>query len=149
VEAFGLYRQLLRDGAALRWNRSTEGDPMLAYKTDRAAVTINGPWLAKYLEGKAPEQSGRWRVALFPRRKADFPVAGLGGACLAIPYNAPNPDAALKLIRFMATERFGLAYFRRVGSIPPLRSTWSQAEFNAPDPYFWRPKSSGFGPGGH
>jgi ABC-type glycerol-3-phosphate transport system substrate-binding protein len=136
VEAFGLYRQLLRDGSALRWNRSTEGDPMLAYKTDRAAVTVNGPWLAKYLQSRAPEQSGRWRVALFPRRQRQFPVAGLGGACVAVPYNAPNREAALKLIRFMTTEQFGLAYFRRVGSIPPLKSAWKSPEFHAAEPYF-------------
>jgi multiple sugar transport system substrate-binding protein len=135
VKAFGLYRRLLTEGHSLRWSRATEGDPMMAYKVDRAAVTINGPWLAKYLQGKFPEQSGRWRVTFFPTREPGLPVAGLGGACVAVPYNAPNPEAAVKLIRFMTSKSFALAYFRQVGSLPPRRELWTDPVFDQPEPY--------------
>lgn len=135
-EAFAFYDRLLSSGAAKRWSRSTMEDPIVLYKTDRTFANISGPWYAKFLASKAPEQSGKWRVALFPRREAEFPTCGLGGACMAMPYNAPNRDAALKLIRFMSTPKFALAYFSRVGSPPPLKKAWNDPVFQAPVPYF-------------
>lgn len=136
IEAFAFYDRLLSSGAAKRWSRGTMEDPIVLYKTDRTFANISGPWYSKFLASKAPEQAGKWRVALFPRRLPEFPTCGLGGACMAIPYNAPNPDAALKLIRFMSTPKFSLAYFARVGSPPPLKAAWNDPVFDAPQPYF-------------
>lgn len=42
----------------------------------------------------------------------------------------------MELIRYMATDRFALNYFRRVGSPPPMVSAWSDPVFQQPDPYF-------------
>ena len=134
--AFAFYDRLLASGAARRWSRGTMEDPIVLYKTDRTFANISGPWYAKFLESKAPEQSGKWRVALFPRRAPEYPSCGLGGACMALPYNAPNREAALKLIRFMSTPKFSLAYFSRVGSPPPLKEAWCDPSFDAPQPYF-------------
>lgn len=134
--AFEFFADLIRSDIAIRWSRATMEDPMVLYKTGRAAANISGPWYAKLLASKAPELAGRWRVALFPRREPGLPSCGLGGACLAIPYNAPNKEAALELIRYMATDRFALSYFRRVGSPPPMISAWADPVFQQPDPYF-------------
>ncbi|MCX7717016.1 MAG: extracellular solute-binding protein [Candidatus Sumerlaeaceae bacterium] len=134
--AFEFFADLLRSDIAIRWSRSTMEDPIVLYKTGRAAANISGPWYAKLLATKAPELAGRWRVALFPRREPGLPPCGLGGACLAVPYNAPNKEAAMELIRYMATDRFALNYFRRVGSPPPMVSAWSDPVFQQRDPYF-------------
>jgi multiple sugar transport system substrate-binding protein len=136
VEAFRLFAQLLKDECAIRWERGTMEDPMVLYKTHRVLANISGPWFSKHLERRAPELSGKWKVALFPRRKPEYPSCGLGGACLAIPYNAPHKREAAELLRFMATERFALAYFQRVGSPPPQVTAWSDPTFDQPVAYF-------------
>lgn len=134
--AFAFYDRLLATGAAKRWSRSTMEDPLVLYKQNRIFANISGPWYTKYLETKAPEQAGKWRVSLFPRRKPEFATCGLGGACMALPYNAPHREEALKLIRYMSTSKFALAYFARVGSPPPIKSAWEEPVFDAPHPYF-------------
>jgi multiple sugar transport system substrate-binding protein len=134
--AFSCFYRLLVENCAVRWDRGTMEDPLVLFKTSRALVSIAGPWYGKLLERRAPELAGRWRVAKFPRRTPKLPSCGLGGACLAVPYNAPHRQEALKLIRFMATDQFAMAYFRRVGSPPPQRTAWNDPEFKRSVPYF-------------
>jgi ABC-type glycerol-3-phosphate transport system substrate-binding protein len=136
VSAFEFFHRLLKENCAIRWERATMEDPMILYKTGRALANISGPWYSKYLERKAPELSGKWKVALFPRRAPGLPPGGLGGACLAVPFNAPHKKEAIELIRFMATDAFALAYFNRVGSPPPQVTAWNDPVFEQPVPYF-------------
>ncbi|MGB9691639.1 MAG: extracellular solute-binding protein, partial [Candidatus Sumerlaeaceae bacterium] len=128
--------RLLTQNCAVRWDRSTMEDPLVLFKTTRALVNISGPWYGKVLERRAPELAGRWRIAKFPRRTRDLPSCALGGACLAIPYNARHPKEALKLIKFMATDEFTLDYFRRVGSPPPQKTAWENPIFRQPVAYY-------------
>ncbi len=135
--AFEFFGRLLNSGEALRWERTTMEDPLVLYKTDRVIANIAGPWYTEYLKGRSPEQAGKWRVAHFPRRTPGLPSSGLGGACVAMPHNAPNKKAAIKLLEFIAEDQFAMEYFRRVGSPPPQMGPWkSQPEFAAPLPYF-------------
>ncbi len=134
--AFAFFYRLLKENCAVRWDRGTMEDPLILFKTNRALVQVSGPWYGKVLERRAPELAGRWRVAKFPRRQPNLPSSALGGACLAIPYNAPHRKEACELIRFIATDEFALAYFKRVGSPPPLRTAWEKPEFSQPVAYF-------------
>jgi ABC-type glycerol-3-phosphate transport system substrate-binding protein len=136
ISAFAFFARLLTEGCAMRWERGIMEDPLVLLKTTRSLVTVSGPWYRKVLERRIPEQAGRWRIALFPRREPQFPSSALGGACLAIPYNAPHKREALALIRFMAQEEFALNYFRRVGSPPPQISAWNDPVFSEPVAYF-------------
>lgn len=136
VEAFQFFQRLLDSGSALRWTRSTSDDPIVLYKNGQALANIAGPWYSKFLETKAPEQAGKWGVALFPRRTPEVWSCGLGGSCLAMPYNAPNKDAARKLIAFMSSPEFALKYFQGTGSPPPLKALWNNPLFDEPAPYF-------------
>ncbi|MBX7247037.1 MAG: extracellular solute-binding protein [Candidatus Sumerlaeaceae bacterium] len=135
-KAFEFFESLLTQKIATRWERNTMEDPIVLYKKDQALANIAGPWYAKVLESKAPEQAGKWRVALFPRREPQFPTSGLGGACLAIPHNAQNKREAVELIEYMCSDRFALSYFQRVGSPPPIISAWNDPVFKQPHPYF-------------
>ncbi len=134
--AFSFFYRLLAQNCAVRWDRSTMEDPLVLFKTTRALVNITGPWYGKVLERRAPELAGRWKMAKFPRRSENFPSCALGGACLAVPYNAPHRKEALKLIRFMANDQFALEYFRRVGSPPPQKTAWENPVFRQPVAYF-------------
>lgn len=136
AEAFGFFGRLIRSNVALRWERALMEDPLVAYKTGQAIAYIAGPWYAKLLEKKAPELAGKWRVALFPRRVEGLPSCGLGGACLAMPYNAVNKREAVRLIRYMSSDKFALAYYERVGSPPPQVSAWNNPLFSQTSPYF-------------
>jgi len=135
-EAFTYFAHLLQNGTAKHWTRNTMGDAFDLVKSGRIYGNISGPWFTKNLELKAPEQAGLWRVAPFPKRDPQFPSSGLGGSCLVMPYNAPNKTGAIELAQFMSTDQFAMAYFRRVGSPPPLKSTWRNPEFDEPLPYF-------------
>src|SRR5690606_40009057 len=88
------------------------------------------------LETEAVEQAGKWRVAPFPKRKEEYHSTGLGGTCLAIPYNATNKAGAVEFIKFLTSETFALTYFQKVGSPPPIKGVWSRPEFDQPSPYF-------------
>lgn len=134
--AFAFFYRLLKENCAVRWDRGTMEDPLILFKTNRALVQISGPWYGKVLERRAPELAGRWRIAKFPRRQQGLPSSALGGACLAVPYNAPHRKEACELIRFIATNEFALAYFKRVGSPPPLRTAWLSPELSQGVPYF-------------
>jgi len=134
--AFSFFYRLLANNCAVRWDRGTMEDPLVLFKTTRALVCFTGPWYGKVLERRAPELTGKWRIAKFPRRQPSFPSSALGGACLAVPRNAPHKQAAMRLIRFMASERFALEYFRRVGSPPPLKTAWNDPLFDRPVAYF-------------
>lgn len=134
--AFKYFARLLHNNTAKLWNRSTMGDPFDLIKGNRVLGNVSGPWYTRFLEVKAPEQAGQWRVAPFPRRAPMYPSCGLGGSCLAMPYNAPNKRGAIALARFMSTDRFALAYFRRIGSPPPQITAWRDPVFDQPSPYF-------------
>lgn len=134
--AFSFFYRLLSSGCAVRWERGTMEDPLVLFKTTRALVCISGPWYRKVLERRAPELAGKWKIAKFPRRQPHYPSSGLGGACLAVPYNAPHKSEALRLIKFMASDTFALQYFRRVGSPPPQKTAWNDPIFRQPVPYF-------------
>jgi len=136
IEALTFVHKLIGNHTAKEWNRGTQSDPMLLVKSERILAYIAGPWFCKILESQVPEQAGKWRVALFPTRRPEFPTTGLGGSCLAMPYNAANKEGAVKLAQFLASEEFAIAYFKRVGSPPPLREAWRNAEFDQPMHYF-------------
>lgn len=134
--AFEFFGRLLQNDMALRWERSTMENPLVLFKTGRALANIAGPWYTKNLEYNLPEQAGRWRVALFPSRERGLPTSGLGGACLAMPHNAPHKEEARLLLEFIASDEFALEYFRSVGSPPPQKSAWTAPVFSEPHPYF-------------
>jgi lactose/L-arabinose transport system substrate-binding protein len=140
IAAFTFMHDLIENRTAKEWNRGTQSDPMLLVKSERIVAYIAGPWYCKILESQLAEQAGKWRVALFPTRKPEYPCTGLGGSCLAMPYNARNKSGAVKLAQFLASEEFAIAYFKQVGSPPPLRAAWNNAEFDQPMPYFGNQK---------
>lgn len=140
ITAFSYMHDLIADHTAKEWNRATQSDPMLLVKSERIVAYIAGPWFCNVLETQVPEQAGKWRVARFPTRAPGLPSTGLGGSCLALPYNAENKEGAVKLAQFLASEEFAIAYFKQVGSPPPLRAAWNSAELDQPMPYFGNQK---------
>lgn len=136
IAAFEFFHRLLHQDLALPWTRKTMENPVVLFKTGRALANISGPWYAKLLQTTAPELTGKWRVALFPRRSEELPSCGLGGACLAMPYNARHKREARMLIDFMASDDFGMEYFNRVGSPPPQRTVWGNKVFSEGVAYF-------------
>lgn len=134
--AFAFFGELLANHSAIRWERTTMEDPMVLYKTGGVLANISGPWYCRFLAEKAPELAGKWRLAKFPQRKPGLPSCGLGGACLAMPYNARHKKEAIELIKFMCEDDFALAYFNLVGSPPPVMSAWKDPVFQQPSSYF-------------
>jgi len=140
IAAFSFMAELIDSKSAKEWNRVTQGDPMELVQSARIASYIAGPWYCKVLETRVPEQAGKWRVAQFPKRNPRYPSTGLGGSCLAMPYNASNKTGAIALAKFLASEEFAMEYFNRVGSPPPIRHVWDKPELDQPMPYFGNQK---------
>lgn len=136
LDAFQFFSRLINNGTARPWNRATQGDPIELIRSDKIAANITGPWYCKVLEERVPQQAGKWRVTLFPRQAPHLPTSGIGGSCLVIPYNAPNKPGAVALARYMSTDQFAMAYFKRVGSPPPLIEVWRNPVFEDSLPYF-------------
>lgn len=140
IAAFAYAAELIQDNVAKEWNQATQGNPMELVKSERIVGYIAGPWFCKLLESRAPELAGKWRVALFPKRAPEYYSTGLGGSCLAMPYNASNKAGAIALAKFLASPDFAIEYFERVGSPPPLRSAWHNPVFEQTFGYFGEQK---------
>ncbi|MCX7014687.1 MAG: extracellular solute-binding protein [Candidatus Sumerlaeota bacterium] len=123
-------------GFALRWNARTDGDPFPLYCSGKVATVLAGPWFRKRLEEEAPDMAGLWRIAPLPVRDESCATGGLGGAALALPINAPDPQAGLDVLRLMLSPEFLKVYFTEVGSPPAVRDVWEWPEFSEPAPYF-------------
>lgn len=136
IAAFDFMGSLIKENAAKEWNVNTQGKPIDLIKSERIFANISGPWFARKLETEAVEQAGKWRVAKFPKRKPEYRTTGLGGTCLAMPYNAANKAGAVEFIKFLTSDTFALTYFQKVGSPPPIKHVWDSPEFDQPAPYF-------------
>jgi cellobiose transport system substrate-binding protein len=79
-----------------------------------AFATVTCPaWMMGYIQGQAPETSGKWNIAAVPGGGGNW-----GGSFLAIPRQSSHPREAYELIRFLTSPAAEAYVFRQTGNLP-------------------------------
>ncbi len=108
-------------GQFLGKTRLDEYDSDGLFLAGKAATTISGYWLLH--ESKAPEVTANLGVAAVPG------VPFVGGEHLAIWRHARNPQAALKLVKFLSRAKSGESLYPQIG-LPPSPDGWERPPFD-------------------
>jgi arabinosaccharide transport system substrate-binding protein len=99
---------------------------------------ITPDWRSGYIKQYAPELAGKLRMRALPIfDPGDSPTSTWGGTMMGIPRSAKDPRAAWKLLEFLCFSPEAVAERNRFSSIlPPLKDHWSDAIYQADDPFF-------------
>lgn len=103
------------------------------------ATFIEASWMEVFLKSWiAPGTEGLWGVTRMPAFEAgQVRAANDGGSTFVIPEQSQNPEAAWAFVEFALTRpESQLKMFEISGFIPALETTYSDALFSEPDPYF-------------
>lgn len=144
VAALELYSALANEhGIAKLWDWDVDGDPMVSLSNGETMAVMHGSWFATELASGAPDMQGQWAIASLPwgEEGREFDAA-TGGACLSIPTNADDPEMAWEFIKFTMTPENQAEYFRIVGGVPSLKTSWDDPAFDETNEYFGIPLGS-------
>ncbi len=118
------------------WNYDTDGDPILAASGGDLGAIMNGSWFISDLSSGAPDMAGQWAIAPLPWGTADRKYdAATGGACLSIPTKAAQPDLAWEFIKYSMSPEAQVDYYKIVGGVPSLKTSWTDASFDEMNPF--------------
>lgn len=124
-DAFGFLKALVDSGVTNKiddW--STDWQPAIA--DNKVASFLNANWLKFFLPTFAPEQTGKWKVALWPQLSplADQRYGSeAGGSVFVVLKRSANAHAAADYLRKVFFEREGaLAAYRALGVTPLIKS---------------------------
>ncbi len=132
VQALQLYSDLAtKYKVAKVWNYDTDGDPIVAMKGGDLMGIMNGSWFISDLSSGAPDMVGEWGIAALPWGPAGRQYdAATGGACLSIPTKSANADLAWEFIKYSMTPEAQVEYYKIVGGVPSLKTSWTDPSFD-------------------
>lgn len=105
-----------------------------AYNNDEFASIWGADWMASFMKGSLPEQTGKWAVQALPTGPdAPWPTSTVGGTAMVITKQAKNVDAAWDWMSYL--------YLNRPPDVPVAAVTnnkkwWTEDYYGVPDPYF-------------
>jgi ABC-type glycerol-3-phosphate transport system substrate-binding protein len=103
------------------------------------ATIVEASWMGVFLKTWiAGGTAGKWGVALMPAMKAgEARAANDGGSTFVIPDQSQNKEAAWAFVSFvLGREQSQLKMFAVSDFIPSLETTYNDALFIEPDPFF-------------
>ncbi len=110
---------------------TTLGDLIYAFRTGQVKSFFSGPYMVEVLKKQAPEITGKWSVALMPKKKTR--TSFVGGSNLVIFKNSKNKDLAWKFIEFLSGPEIQVEWYKITSDLPSVRSAWEN-EILAKDP---------------
>jgi len=141
VQSLQMYSDLLtKYKIAKLWNYDTDGDPTVGVKGESFMAIANGSWFISDLSSAAPDMAGKWAIAPLPFGAADRKFdAATGGACLSIPTQAAQPELAWEFMKYAETPENQIEYYKIVGGVPSLKTSWTDASFDEVNDYLGVP----------
>jgi len=138
VEALQLYSDLVNVHKVGRlWDAEIDGDSMVAVSAGDVMAIMHGSWYTTEIASGAPDMAEKWAMAALPwgeaGRKYD---AATGGACLSIPKGAKEPELAWEFLKYAERPEVQVEYFKIVGGVPSLKTSWGDPAFDEVNPYF-------------
>jgi len=83
------------------------------YKKGVFATVTCPAWMMGYIQGQAPNTSGKWDVAAVPGGGGSW-----GGSFLAIPKQSKHPQEAYDLVKFLTSPASEAYVFKNTGNLP-------------------------------
>ena len=96
-------------------------------RSDAAGVSMWAGWLKGWMEGNAPDASGKFKVATLPTEFA----ANWGGSYIAIPSETENAQAAYDFVEWLVSPENQLKSFQSNGLFPSAPSVYEMEEFTS------------------
>lgn len=95
-------------------------------------------WLAGIWKQDLPALSGKLKLMPLPAwEKGGRRTSVIGGTMLGIPKATPDFEAAWAFAKRLYLDReMHAKFFAKTTIIPPVKASWSDPVFSAPDPYF-------------
>jgi len=121
VQALRFYLSFFKDDLALR-SMTEVTNIYQGFSEGLFSMMVNGPWNVNEIRKRVPELASRWNTAPLPCQQNCCSIAG--GASLVIFNNAKNPQAAWKLIEFLARPDIQLKFFQLTRDLPAVKAAW-------------------------
>lgn len=137
-KAIAFYQKLNQEGLVGQNIKTWSDDWNRALNDGTVATQIIGGWLTSSITGRAPEQSGNFRVAPMPQWKAGEDVsAETGGSGFAIPQKAEHKKMAWEFLKFLSYDDKGVQARVDAGVFPPNTKVLKDSKFlDYTDKYF-------------
>lgn len=123
AEAFEFYTSFFHDGIANAQSDRTPGAMEAEFVAGTVGALIDGPFLMGSLTNLGGEEfADQYAVARIPAGESSTSFAG--GANLVVFKDAPNPDAAWKLVEWLTTPEVQIDWYGVVGVLPSSQAAW-------------------------
>jgi cellobiose transport system substrate-binding protein len=88
-----------------------------------AFATVTCPaWMMGYIQGQAPDTTGKWDVASVPGTGGNW-----GGSFLTVPTQSKHPREAYELAKFLTSPTSEAFVFKQTGNLPSQPGLYSDA----------------------
>jgi len=102
------------------------------YKKGTFATVTCPAWMMGYIQGQAPDTSGKWDIAAVPGSGGNW-----GGSFLSIPKQTDHPREAYELIKFLTSPAAEALIFKQTGNLPSIPSLYNTSAIkNFRNPFF-------------
>ncbi len=142
IEGLCLLRRLVAEGTspALVSSLDEEGSRLL-FGSGRAVFLRNWPYAWSLFEADGSSVKGKVGIAPVPRAAGGRHVATLGGFALGVNRHSRNPEAAEKLVRFLASKESQKSLALAAGCEPTRRSLYDDPDLAEKQPFVARLKT--------
>lgn len=97
------------------------------FKSGFLCMFFGGPWMLKDLDTYAKEITGKWDVAVLPRKKSG--TSFVGGSNWAIFKESRNKRAAWKFVEFMSRPDIQIQWYQMTSDLPSRLDAWEDKFF--------------------
>ncbi len=118
VEALEFYSRFYRENLVAKGGANVFVD----FESGLLPVFFSGPWMISMIKEQVPKITGKWAVALMPKKKTR--TSFVGGSNWIIFTTSKSKDSAWKFIEFMSKPENQLEWYKILRSLPALKEVW-------------------------
>lgn len=136
VEAVELHRRMQADGSMITgWETWDSARSYTEFAAGRFAMYVTAPWHVAEIRKLVPDIDLGISVCPVPDggRGGFSPITATFAPMWAMSSESKNPDQAWKVLDFLASPEFHLAYYREFGTLTALESAWEGEARKQPD----------------
>ncbi|PMQ01155.1 MAG: ABC transporter substrate-binding protein [Dictyoglomus sp. NZ13-RE01] len=128
VEALDFYARFYRENLVAKGGANVFVD----FESGLLPMFFSGPWMVSMIKEQVPKITGKWAVAVMPKKKTR--TSFVGGSNWVIFTTSKEKDSAWKFIEFMSKPENQLEWYRVLRNLPAVKETWNSPEL-ANDPF--------------
>jgi multiple sugar transport system substrate-binding protein len=110
---------------------ASDFDQAQGFISGAAPMVISGPYLAASIKSSAPQLSGKWNVALLPKKVSG--TSYYAGSNMGVFATSKHVAASLKLLDYLAQTSTQLSWFKSANELPSTKAAMADPSL-ASDP---------------